>query len=87
MVWHFYSCDEYNEEILKTNSGYWKETVSNTPIIGKWITSNGVKIGEKQVLVFQSYENINGSKSDWVMHVYQPTFLPPNQVIFRIYDV
>lgn len=88
-VWYFYSRDDYkfNEEIWKTSSGYWKETGSNTPIIGKRKRTNGVRIGEKKVLVFQSCANPNGSKSDWVMHVYQPTFLPPDQVIFQFYNL
>ncbi|CAH8250892.1 unnamed protein product [Arabidopsis lyrata] len=68
-------------------SGYWKETGSNTPIIGKRKRTNGVKIGEKKVLVFQSCANPNGSKSDWVMHVYQPTFLPPDQRAYVVCKV
>ncbi|CAL9213388.1 unnamed protein product [Arabidopsis halleri] len=89
MICYFYSRDEYkfNEAIWKTSSGYWKETGSNTPIIGKWKRTNGVKIGEKKALVFQSCANPNGSKSDWVMHVYQPTFLPPDQRAYVVCKV
>ncbi|CAN8288180.1 unnamed protein product [Cochlearia groenlandica] len=83
MVWYFYNRDdEYkfnnNEESMwRTSSGYWKETSESfTPIIGKWKRNNGVKIGEKKLLIFQNH---NGSEPNWVMHVYLPTFLPPHQ--------
>ncbi|XP_019090944.1 PREDICTED: NAC domain-containing protein 4 [Camelina sativa] len=75
-----FSLEPFLSKKLKT--GFWKENGFNTPIIGKWKDTNGVKIGEKKVLVFQSYENPNGSKSDGVMHVYQPTFLPLEQCGF-----
>ncbi|XP_013639076.1 PREDICTED: NAC domain-containing protein 5-like [Brassica oleracea var. oleracea] len=57
----------------QTTFGYWKITGHPTEIMRKGGDSE--KIGEKRVLMF--YESEPKSKSDWVMHEYIATLMPP----------
>uniref|UniRef100_M4EWX0 NAC domain-containing protein n=1 Tax=Brassica campestris TaxID=3711 RepID=M4EWX0_BRACM len=74
-VWYFF-CRKDNRgerQSRKTKSGFWKKTGPTMDIFQK--RGDREKIGEKRVLVF----HLSGSKSksDWVMHEYVATFLPP----------
>ncbi|KAL0800593.1 hypothetical protein Bca101_055768 [Brassica carinata] len=77
-VWYYFGRKEnkYNRgerQSRKTNSGFWKKTGETAKIFRK--RGNGEQIGEKRVLVFQS--SGSKTKSDWAMHEYVATFLPP----------
>ncbi|KAH0905410.1 hypothetical protein HID58_037237, partial [Brassica napus] len=63
----------------KTKSGFWKKTGPTMDIFQK--RGDREKIGEKRVLVF----HLSGSKSksDWVMHEYVATFLPPTDQVSK----
>ncbi|XP_033137608.1 NAC domain-containing protein 5 [Brassica rapa] len=83
-VWYFF-CRKDNRgerQSRKTKSGFWKKTGPTMDIFQK--RGDREKIGEKRVLVF----HLSGSKSksDWVMHEYVATFLPPtDQVKFLFF--
>ncbi|CAN7138617.1 unnamed protein product [Brassica rapa subsp. narinosa] len=74
-VWYFFCRKDKRGErqSRKTKSGFWKKTGPTMDIFQK--RGDREKIGEKRVLVF----HLSGSKSksDWVMHEYVATFLPP----------
>ncbi|KAG2320334.1 hypothetical protein Bca52824_013547 [Brassica carinata] len=77
-VWYFFGRKEnkYNKgekQRRQTTFGYWKKTGLTTEIMQK--RGDREKIGEKRVLVF--YVRESKSKSDWVMHEYVATSLPP----------
>ena len=62
----------------QTTFGYWKITGHPTEIMRKG--GDGEKIGEKRVLMF--YESEPKSKSDWVMHEYIATLMPPTHQVY-----
>ncbi|CAN6883064.1 unnamed protein product [Brassica oleracea] len=67
----------------QTTFGYWKITGHPTEIMRKG--GDGEKIGEKRVLMF--YESEPKSKSDWVMHEYTATLMPPTHQMMTTYTV
>ncbi|KAJ4914664.1 NAC domain-containing protein 5 [Raphanus sativus] len=74
-VWYYFGRKDNRGErqSRKTKSGFWKKTGVTMDIFRK--RGDREKIGEKRVLVY----HLSGSKSksDWVMHEYIATFLPP----------
>ncbi|KAF8052757.1 hypothetical protein N665_1512s0006 [Sinapis alba] len=74
-VWYFFCRKENRVErqSRKTKSGSWKKTGPTMDVFRK--KGDREKIGEKRVFVFHS--TVSKPKSDWVMHEYLATFLPP----------
>ncbi|XP_056859092.1 NAC domain-containing protein 5-like isoform X2 [Raphanus sativus] len=79
-MWYYFGRKENRGErqSRKTKSGFWKKTGVTTNIMRK--RGDREKIGEKRVFVFQL-------KSEWVMHEYVSTFLPPTQTTYTVCKV
>lgn len=77
-VWYFFYRIESTKQRRRrsTPTGFWKPTGQDRTIQDKG--GKGDAIGIMKTLVYHA--SPNGVRSDWVMHEYHITCLPPDQV-------